>query len=73
MRYIDIVEKDTEKLNPPSIDVGNLVFLGKFKNKKATVTGFSKDKNNQPVLKTSKGETSLFKPRIAKLMKNEDE
>jgi hypothetical protein len=58
--------KDTLEL--PDIEVGDQVLVGKFKNRKATVKGFTKDKNNQPVLKTDKGDQKLFKPRIAKLM-----
>jgi hypothetical protein len=43
--------------------------VGKFKNRKAEVKGFSKDDHNQPVLKTTKGDQKLFKPRLSKLMK----
>ena len=57
---------------PPAIDVGDEVRVGKFKNRKAEVTGFTTDKNNQPVLKTDKGDQQLFKPRIAKLMAEEE-
>ena len=31
------------------------------------VKGITKDENNQPVLKTTKGDQKLFKPRISKL------
>ena len=55
-------------LKLPNIDVGDEVMVGKFKNRKATVKGFDKDDNNQPVLKTNKGDQKLFKPRISKLM-----
>ncbi|MDA9302587.1 hypothetical protein N8072_00495 [bacterium] len=58
-------------LTLPSIKVGDEILVGKFKNRKATVTGFGKDENNQPVLKTTKGDQKLFKPRIVKLMKDE--
>lgn len=54
---------------PPRIDVGDEVKVGKFKNRKAEVQGFSKDDHNQPVLKTNKGDQKLFKPRISKLEK----
>jgi|TARA_B110000858_G_scaffold67913_1_gene78928 hypothetical protein len=54
-------------LNPPSIDVGDEVKVGKFKNSKATVKGFTTDKNGQPVLKTNKGDKPLYKPRVSKL------
>jgi len=38
----------------------------------AEVTGFKTDDNNQPVLKTTKGDQKLFKPRISKLMKESE-
>jgi len=52
----------------PKLAVGDVLLVGKFKNRKATITGFSSDENNQPVAKTDKGEQKIFKPRIAKLM-----
>lgn len=58
--------KDILKL--PSIEIGDEILVGKFKNRRAVVTGFATDENNQPVLKTNKGDQKLFKPRIVKLM-----
>jgi|TARA_B110000444_G_scaffold230476_1_gene237728 hypothetical protein len=55
-------------LQLPNIEIGDEILVGKFKNRKATVTGFAVDDNNQPVLKTTKGDQKLFKPRIVKLM-----
>lgn len=52
----------------PSLSVGDVLLVGKFKNRKAVITGFSSDENNQPVAQTDKGEHKIFKPRIAKLM-----
>jgi hypothetical protein len=52
----------------PRLAVGDVLLVGKFKNRKATITGFSSDENNQPVAQTDKGEHKIFKPRIAKLM-----
>jgi len=52
----------------PRLAVGDVLLVGKFKNRKATITGFSLDENNQPVAQTDKGEHKIFKPRIAKLM-----
>ena len=66
-----VSEADTLKL--PNIDVGDEVMVGKFKNRKATVKGFDKDDHNQPVLKTNKGDQKLFKPRISKLMKENND
>jgi hypothetical protein len=55
-------------LKLPDIEIGDEILVGKFKNRKATVTGFDVDEDNQPVLKTTKGDQKLFKPRIVKLM-----
>ena len=52
----------------PRLAVGDVLWVGKFKNRKATIIGFSSDQNNQPVAQTDKGEHKIFKPRIAKLM-----
>ena len=57
-----------ESYQPPSLSVGDKILKGKFKNSPAEIKGFKKDKHNQPVLKTNKGEVQLFKPRISKLM-----
>ena len=62
------INEITDTLNLPSINVGDEIRVGKFKNRKAEVTGFDKDEHNQPVLKTTKGDQKLFKPRISKLM-----
>ena len=70
MRAYEFINEH-KKLQPPEIEVGDEVMVGKFKNRKAEVTGFTKDDNNQPVLKTDKGNQSLFKPRINKLMKDQ--
>lgn len=58
-----------EKYQPPALSVGDKILKGKFKNSPAEIKGFTKDKHNQPVLKTNKGDVLLFKPRISKLMK----
>jgi hypothetical protein len=52
----------------PQLAIGDILLVGKFKNRKATITGFCSDENNQPVAQTDKGEQKIFKPRIAKLM-----
>jgi hypothetical protein len=69
MRLLEL--KEDKSYQPPSIDVGDEVLVGQFKNRRAEVKGFTTDDNNQPVLKTSKGDQHLFKPRIAKLMPGE--
>jgi hypothetical protein len=60
--------KVSDILKLPDIKIGDELLVGKFKNRKAVVTGFGVDDNNQPVLKTNKGDQKLFKPRIVKLM-----
>ena len=57
----------TESYQPPELEVGDKILKGKFKNSPAEIKGFKKDKHNQPVLKTNKGDVQLFKPRIVKL------
>ena len=58
----------TKAFQLPSLAVGDVLLVGKFKNRKVTITGFSWDENNQPVAQTDKGEHKIFKPRIARLM-----
>lgn len=65
MRAKDIMEKDSYQ--PPIIRKGDEVKVGKFKNRKAEVKDFDVDSHGQPVLKTTKGDQKLFKPRISKL------
>jgi hypothetical protein len=57
-----------QALELPKLAVGDVLLVGKFKNRRATITGFSWDENNQPVALTDKGEQKIFKPRIEKLM-----
>lgn len=72
-KFIDfLTEKADEELNVPLIAVGDVCYVGKFKNRKATVTGFGTDKHGQPILHTTKGDQQLFKPRLAKLMKDDE-
>jgi hypothetical protein len=66
------INEFADKMKLPSINIGDEIRVGKFKNRKAEITGFDKDEHNQPVLKTTKGDQKLFKPRISKLM-NKDE
>ena len=68
MRAKEFLRETEKSLTPPTINVGDEVRVGKYKNKRAEVKGFTKDENNQPVLKTNKGDQKLFKPRLAKLM-----
>jgi hypothetical protein len=60
-----------DSYQPPELHTGDKILKGKFKNSPAEIKGFKKDKHNQPVLKTDKGDVQLFKPRVTKLMKEE--
>lgn len=58
--------KKLYELNIP-LDKGDEILVGKFRNRKAIVTGLDIDENNQPIIKTTKGDKKLpF--RISKLM-----
>jgi len=59
--------KAEEFLDVPRIEVGDEVKTGKWRNSKSTVKGFKKDKSNQPVLKTTKGDKKLFNLKLSKL------
>jgi hypothetical protein len=52
----------------PELEIGDIALVGKFKNRKATIEGFGKDKNNQPTILTNLGEFPVFKIRLQKLM-----
>ena len=52
----------------PDIKIGDMLLIGKWKNRRAIVTGFATDKNNQPQVKTTKGTYSLYKFRMNKTM-----
>jgi len=59
--------REAKSYQAPEIKTGDEVKVGKFKNRRAIVKSITKDKHNQPVLQTNKGEHKLFKPRIDKL------
>lgn len=58
-----------EKTN--DFKVGDIILTGKWKNRSSIVKGFGKDKNNQPTVKTDKGEFPLYRFRVKKLMKEQ--
>lgn len=64
---INEIITEGESYQPPELEVGDEILKGKFKNSPAKIKGFTKDKHNQPVLKTNKGDVQLFKPRVVKL------
>jgi len=60
------------ELKLPDLEKGDTLLVGKFKNRKAEIKGFSTDENGQPIAQTTKGDQKIFKPRIAKLMPKKD-
>lgn len=62
-----IIEQYLQELEV-DLKVGDTVLVGKWRNRRAVVQGWGIDKNNQPTVKTDKGEYSLFKFRIQRLM-----
>ncbi len=57
-----------EKVLHEDVEIGDEVLMGKFRNKRALVKGFGTDKNNQPTIKTTKGERAMYSFRLSKLM-----
>lgn len=49
------------------IEIGDEILVGKFRNRSATVTGFTTDDKGQPIIQTTKGEKK-FPFRIKKLL-----
>ena len=66
------VNVDEAKLDLPDLETGDELMVGKFKNRKATIKDFTKDKNNQPIAVTDKGDQQIFKGRVKKLMPTEE-
>jgi hypothetical protein len=64
----DNLKTRKEAYELPRLAIGDILLVGKFKNRKAIITGFTSDENNQPVAQTDKGDHKIFKSRIAKLM-----
>ena len=66
-----LTEIKDDTLDLPDLEVGDTLMVGKFKNRKAEIKGFKKDKHNQPIAKTNKGDQQIFKGRVKKLMPDE--
>lgn len=67
MRIVELISKT---YLPPTLTIGDEIKVGRFKNRKAIIKGFTTDDHQQPILKTNKGDQKLFKPRISKLEKS---
>ena len=63
-----VILSQVQETKNPDIKKGDTILTGKWKNSPAVVKGFGKDAHNQPTVRTSKGEISLYKFRIKKLM-----
>ena len=57
------IEKVFEELN-----IGDQIFMGKFRNKKAIIKNFGVDKLGQPTVKTNKGERNMYAFRLQKAL-----
>jgi hypothetical protein len=68
MKFTDMVIVHEQELDLPDLETGDELMVGKFKNSKATIKGFKKDKHNQPIATTDKGDQQIFKGRVKKLM-----
>ena len=63
-----IINRFLYEASLPELKVGDVILIGKWRNRKATIKGFGTDKNNQPILHTDLGDVNVFKFRIQKLM-----
>ena len=71
---LEEAKKDEEELMKSytiSLEKGDEVLMGKYRNKKAEIKGFSIDKHNQPVMHTTKGNRKMTAFRIADKMPEE--
>jgi len=68
MNSYELVSQFLLEYSNPDVKVGDMVLVGKFKNRRAIVKGFSKDMKNQPQVITTKGTYSLYRFRINKMM-----
>ena len=48
----------------PELNIGDMILIGKFKNKKAIVKDFGIGDHNQPVIKTDKGTINKYNFRF---------
>lgn len=64
-------EEDLMKSYTISLEKGDKVLMGKYRNKEAEIKGFSLDKHNQPVMHTNKGTRKMTAFRIADKMPEE--
>lgn len=78
MKFNDILnekkkedDEDLMKSYTLSLEKGDKVLMGKYRNKEAEVEGFSLDKHNQPVIHTTKGDRKMTAFRIASKMPEE--
>jgi len=68
MNGYSIVSNFLLEYSNPDIKIGDVLLVGRFKNRKAIVKGFTTDKNNQPQVITTKGTYSLYRFRVDKMM-----
>jgi hypothetical protein len=51
-----------------ALEIGDEILMGKFRNKRAIIKDFGKDKYGQPTVKTDKGERNMYAFRVQKYM-----
>ena len=66
MKFKDVLSEKKFEL-----EKGDEILIGKYKNKKATIKGFTKDDKNQPEVETNKGTRKVHNFRVKKLMDKE--
>ena len=54
---------------PNDLKPGDIILIGKWRNRKATIKGFDVDpKTKQPIIKTDKGKVAMHPFRVNKLL-----
>lgn len=64
-------EAELDDTYTTTLTKGDKVLIGKYRNKEAEIKGFTTDKHNQPVMKTTKGDRKIHAFRIADDMPEE--
>ena len=67
-----VIESYLQELNV-DLNIGDMILVGKWKNRKAIVQGFGENDKGQMTVKTDKGEYTLFRFRVKKWMPEKKE
>lgn len=71
MKFDIVLEELNDESYTTTLYVGDKVLIGKYRNKAAEIKGFTYDKHNQPVMKTTKGDRKIHAFRIDRDMPDE--